>query len=138
MRLIPGDGERAGRKRRAPLTAFLVVALAAGAYYLLRPPPREVAPGPAPEAAAPFGPIRRQDLSFRWAVPSDGELVRVEVVTAAGKIALASPLSGSGRWVPTRRETDSIPRGDLYWRPVAVAPSGEELPGDLAAFTLLP
>jgi len=132
---------REGRGTRFTSIGIMVGALALAAFLWFSNRPRsEVAAGLIPEASAPFGPVRRAELVFRWALPSDRSPVRVEILDAlASQVPVWTSEAVSGDSLrPATNLVDGWPAADLLWRPVAVPPSGPARPGELAAFTLLP
>ncbi len=130
--------------RRFPVrTGLLLAALAVlgGATIvasLLLRDGRETGPGLVPEAIAPYGLVSRADLVFRWTAPSDRAPVRVEVFDPVRVPLWTSPPTTRGSLVPPSDSSESLPSGDLLWRPVAVSSDGSSRSGDLAAFTLAP
>jgi hypothetical protein len=129
---------RAVGRRRGLIAALFAIVLAAAAIPLLLREPAERAAGPAPEAVAPYGIVSRGGLSFRWAIPSDGAPVRVEVFDSRHAPIWKSGPSTDGSLRPPKGIVEAWPLEDLLWMPVAVPGGGPERPGDLAAFTLAP
>jgi len=112
----------------------LLVAISALLWLLLRPHPREFAPGLVPRATEPYGTVDRRGLQFQWLLPTDEVPVAVEVLDGDRKVVWRSASSRTGMFQPTVTEVGRLPAGNVYWRPVAV-PTGEaERPGTLAAF----
>lgn len=143
-RLHDEDGltapSRGRPRRRIRAVAFpsLVFLLGAALVAFLMRSPVERAAGAAPEAVSPFGSISRADVVFRWALPSDGAPVRVEVLDVRLATIWRSEASAEGSLRPPAGVVSTWPLDDLFWMPRAVPAGAPERPGDLAAFTLLP
>jgi hypothetical protein len=121
------------------LAVGLVTLILGSAYWITRAPV-EIAEGLEPDPIDPFGPASPQDLVFRWALPSDGVPVRVEVLDASVReppLWVSAAVEGGSLPAP-RDVVGAWPRGNLYWRPVAIAADGSKREGPLAAFLLLP
>jgi len=132
-------GGTARRVRGIVLAFTLLAAIAAIVHWVARPVP-EISEGLDPDPIAPYGAAIPAEIVFRWALPADGVPVRVEVLDANASeppLWTSSAVAG-GSLRPPSSAVGTWPRGNLYWRPVAIARDGSPRPGPLAAFMLPP
>ncbi len=135
--------------KRLPLSPRTLVAMVAAAivgsllvwFYA---PGTERSADPIPDPLEPYLLVKRSDVVFRWAIPSDGSPVYVEVLQAEEEVSRAGEPALRRIWISEtvrrgllRLPGDApVPDGPLYWRPVAVPETGEPRPGTTMTFEI--
>jgi hypothetical protein len=132
----PATARYTGRWSVVALPVGFVLVLAV-AWLIFRPVAPDSRAGLRPEPLEPFGNVSVDSLEFVWARPSDGAPVRVEVLDPGLALLWHSEATTGGSIRPPDDVLESLPRGDLVWRAVAVDEEDGERPGDAAAFFLV-